>query len=107
MKVAQVVHFRVKPDSWDDVLDLVARWQQEHLADQDGVVDTFIWREMHDKNNGTALVFCNSEEDLNRFSADPVTLTFFEAAKSFLVEEPNYFHVEVTTADILKMRHLQ
>lgn len=106
MKIAQVVHFRVKPGNWDNVLNLVARWQQDHSADQDGIADTFIWKELRDPNQGTALVLCESEEALESFSTSPITQQFFEAAKEFLEGDPDYFHAELTSADMLKVRSI-
>lgn len=107
MRIAQVVHFRIKPDNWEKVVDLVARWQQEHAEEQTGVLDTFILKNQGSLNEGTALVVCESEEALRAFSDHPTTLEFFEEAKALLDGEPDYYHADITGTDILRTRILQ
>ena len=101
MKAAQIVKFRIKDGCWQNIVSLVADWQKNHASEQDGIVDTFIWRETRNPLEGTALVVCKDTSALESFSANPTTLNFFEAAKSFLDGEPDYLHGDLISADML------
>jgi hypothetical protein len=92
---AQLLRFRVKPESWDQLRALDERWQREQAPIAPGFKGAYILRELESTGGCIMAVLFESRELAQQNSDRPETSEWYQQLLTLIEGEPEFISTEV------------
>ena len=92
---AQVIRYRVKPDSWERLGEFNERWQAEQAPTAPGFKGSLILREQRAPDRCIMVVLFESHELAKQNSARPETNQWYQKLLTVIDGEPEFIDTDV------------